>query len=162
MTFEELKEQERRYNRRVYAAHLRLAEAEKQYIEEHQPLPLKRYQRISVRLRVTEEHRKWLIDKYRNMKKYQLGNEYVVRGFFVGYNIGDKGDIRPCLYGMNSYSRYDEIVSVTLTKEQPQGDCRKCIRYKDGGCYMTGGESPSHKVKDGDVVCPQYREVRQD
>lgn len=164
MTYEEYKKKDRELERKLNEVFILKNELLHKYIKEHEPLHLKRYQRISVRLRITEQHRKLMTDKQLNIQKYQLGNEYVVKVFFTGYCIGKKGDIRPCFYGDTCYSIYDDIVSVELDKVQPQGDCHKCSMYKDRRCYMAGGkdlgtEYATHKVKDGDCVCPKYEEI---
>ena len=136
-----------------------------QYIEEHQPLPLKRFQRIKVRVRVTEASRKMLTDDARKEKRYALGATYTIIGVFNGYAINDNGEVVPCCYGKGDYrGRYDEILSVELTEDQPDGNCNKCLKAKDGHCYMMGGKDisvkcASHKVKADDYTCPKYEEL---
>ena len=163
MTYEELKKEKKALEQKAESFYHKIDVLKEKYIEEHQPFPIKRYQRMMVRLRVTEEHRKCLDERSKKMRKYQLGYEYCVTGIFIGFAIGDNGELRPCFFGDNGYSRYDEIVSMEMTAEQPIGDCTKCRLYKDGLCYMMGGMTISerlatHKVKDGDVVCPHYEE----
>lgn len=164
MTHEELKKKERELERQAEAAFRQQCKLRERYVEEHEPLHAKRYQRMMIRLRVTVAHRKQMGDKERGMRKWQLGNEYTVTGIFTGYALLGNGDIRPCFYGNTTYSRLDEIVSIELTKEQPEGDCSKCRLYKDGLCYMAGGKDlgksyATHKVKEGDIVCPKYEEI---
>lgn len=164
MTYQELKKKICELDRKADAAYSQQYKLRRKYIQEHEPLHAKCYQRMTIRLRVTEKSRKRMSEKERSMRKYQLGNEYTVTGIFTGYALMDDGDIRPCFYGNVSYSRYDEIISVELTKHQPEGNCRLCRCYKDGLCYMNGGQTISkscaiHKVEDGDVVCPKYEEV---
>lgn len=64
-----------------------------QYIAEHQPLPLKRFQRIKVVARVTEESRKMLGEEARQKKKYALGTTYTIIGVHNGYTIDKRGQV---------------------------------------------------------------------
>jgi len=132
-----------------------------QYIEEHQPLPLKRFQRIKVTARVTEESRKRMLEGYRKMKKNALGATYTITGVFNGYRIDDAGYVVPCFYGEGDYRGWcDEILSVELTADQPEGNCNKCRRAKNGSCYMSGGKHAMWKIDEDKMVpCPKYEEV---
>lgn len=136
-----------------------------QYIEEHQPLPLKRFQRIKVTARVTEESRKRMVEDYRNMKKYALGATYAITGVFNGYRIDNAGQVVPCFYDRDYRGSRDEILSVELTADQPEGNCNKCLAAKDGYCYMAGGKDCGPKCavrkidEDKMVPCPNYEEV---
>ena len=131
------------------------------YIEEHQPLPLKRFQHIRVVARVTEESRKYMNDDARSMKKYQLGTTYTLVGPFNGYCIDERGAVVPCFYSKTDYrGRYDEVLSVQLTAYQPEGSCNKCRCARDGWCYMAGGNQRIFKIDEEKMVpCPKYEEV---
>ena len=164
MTYEELKTVLATLDKDINALYKQKGVLRSNYAEEHAPLKLKTYQRIIIHLRVTEKHNQMLYDKYKKMRKYQPGYEYHVIGFFTGWFIEDDGSVKPCLYGNAEYSRYDEILSIELCKEQLQGDCKKCRCYKDGYCYMMGGKDlgvscANHKVEEGDCVCPHYEEM---
>jgi len=137
-----------------------------QYIAEHQPLVLKRFQRIKVTARVTEASRKMATEEARKEKMYALGATYTIIGVFNGYAINGSGEVVPCFYGKGDYrGRYDEILSVELTEDQPDGNCNKCLKAKDGHCYMMGGKDkgPKYAVwkieEDKMVPCPKYEEV---
>ena len=132
-----------------------------QYIEEHQPLALKRFQRIKVRAKVTEASRKTMTEDARNMKKYALGATYTIIGVFNGYAINDNGEVAPCFYGKGDYRGWqDEILSVELTENQPEGNCNKCLKAKDGYCCMMGSTYPVWKIEEDKMVpCPKYEEV---
>lgn len=170
MTYEELqkktnaleKEQDKLYCK--YAK--KISKLKVEYIEEHKPMHFKRFQRITVRLRVTEATRKYLDDKHRAMAKYQLGKEYTLTGVFNGWHIGNDGQLKPCFYGGPSYNSSDDVVSVTLAKDQPCGDCSKCRCHKDGLCYMMGGKDMGKsfavwKITDDMVTCPKYEEIQE-
>lgn len=168
MTYEELQKQVKAIERKEEAFSRKCGKEElklkQQYIDEHKPIELKRFQRITVRLRVTEKSRERMGEKHRAMAKYQLGREYSVTGVFNGWHIGDDGQLKPCLYGGPSYSATDEVVSVALTKDQPEGDCSKCRCHKDGLCYMMGGKDLGKscavwKITDDMVPCPKYEEI---
>ena len=149
MTLEELLKQTKQLQKQQDAAYNRyqkkMDDLQHQYIKEHQPLQVKKYQRIIVRLRDDKRERN-------------------LCGIFLGWGIGDDGSVRPCFYGGKpSYNRTDQILSVELSKEQPEGDCKLCRLHKEGLCYMLGGEDmgkkyATHRVKEGDVVCPHYEE----
>lgn len=162
----EQKEIERSIEAKIRRRDKKILDLKLQYIEEHQPLALKRFQRIKVRARVTEASRKMLTDDARNMNKYALGATYTIIGVFNGYFINDNGEVAPCFYGKGDYrGRYDEILSVELTENQPVGNCNKCLKAKDGHCYMMGGKDMGPKnaawkiEEDGMVPCPKYEEV---
>ena len=169
MTYDELtkqtkalmKEQDRAYAR--YGA--KISALNEAYIREHEPLRgLKRFQRVKVTLRVTEATRKWMDEKHRMMAKNKAGREYRLEGVFNGWHIGYDGQIKPCFYGEPHYPATDEVVSVELAKEQPEGHCSMCRCHKDGLCYMMGGQDMSPKcavwkITDDMTVCPKYEEV---
>lgn len=166
MTFEELKKELKEIKRQEALCERRYVRIRETYKRQNAPIQLKKYQRVTVVLRVTEETRKHLTDKEKTKRRNQVGNEYTVTGFFVGWYIhGDgNGELKPCFYGDVSYSRFDDIVSIKLAEHQPVGKCEKCRLYKDGFCYMAGGKDmgkryATHKVKDGDIVCPKYEEI---
>lgn len=168
MTYEELQKQLKAIERKEDAFCRKCGREElklkMQYIEERKPMHIKRFQRITVRLRVTEATRKKYTEEYKAKKKYQLGKEYTLTGAFNGWGIADDGQIKPCFYGEPSYPSTDEVVSVELTKNQPEGDCAKCRCYKDGLCYMVGGKDLGKrcavwKITDDMVVCPKYEEI---
>lgn len=166
MTYEELKKELKDIERQQALCERRYARVREKYKLQNAPLQVKKYQRVTVKLRVTEETRKRLTDKEKSRRKNQAGNEYSVTGYFVGWYIHEdgNGELKPCFYGDVSYSRFDEIISIELAKEQPTGDCSKCRLFKDGYCYMAGGKDmgkryATHKVKDGDIVCPKYEEI---
>ena len=162
----EQREIERSIEAKIRRRDKKILDLKLQYIEEHQPLALKRFQRIKVRARVTEASRKMLTDDARNMNKYALGATYTIVGVFNGYGLADNGEVVPCFYGKGDYrGRYDEILSVELTENQPEGNCNKCLEAKDGRCYMMGGKDmgPKYAVwkieEDKMVPCPKYEEV---
>ena len=168
MTYEELDKQLKAIKRKE-DAFMRKCGREKlklkqQYIDGREPMHFKRFQRISVRLKVTEATRQRLIESYRAKKKYQLGREYTVAGPFNGWAIGDDGQLKPCFYSGPSYNSTDEVVSVELAKDQPEGHCSKCRCHKDGLCYMMGGKDMGKRfavweITDDMVVCPKYEEI---
>ena len=177
MNYEELAQQvkalkkeqekiERSVEAKIRRRDKKILDLKKQYIEEHQPLPLKRFQRIKVVARVTEESRKQMVEEARKMKKYALGTTYTITGVFNGYCIDDAGHVAPCFYDKEGYRGWcDEILSVELTADQPEGNCNKCLRAKDGYCYLAGGEDRGPKYatwkidEDKMVPCPKYAEV---
>lgn len=162
----EQKEIERSIEAKIRRRDKKILDLKLQYIEEHQPLPLKRFQRIKVMARVTEASRKMLTDEASKEKRYALGATYTLIGVFNGYFINDNGEVAPCFYGKGDYrGRYDEILSVELTENQPVGNCNKCLKAKDGHCYMMGGKDMGPKCavwkieEDKMVPCPKYEEV---
>ena len=168
MTYEELSKQVRAIERKEEAFSRKCGKEElklkQQYIDEHKLIELKRFQRITARLRVTEKSRERMGEKHRNMAKNQLGREYNVAGVFNGWHIGDDGQLKPCFYGGPSYNSTDEVVKVELSKDQPEGDCSKCRCYKEGLCYMMGGKDLGKscavwKITEDMVVCPKYEEI---
>lgn len=54
---------------------------------------------------------------------------------------------------------------MELTENQPEGNCNKCLKAKDGLCYMMGGKDMGLKCavwkieEDKMVPCPKYEEV---
>ena len=170
MTYDELQKQTKALEKekdKVYNKYFKQIQKMKlQYIEEHKPMHVKRFQRITVRLRVTEETRKRYTEEYRAKKKYQLGRDYNLSGAFNGWHIGNDGQLKPCFYGGTSYNSTDEVVSVSLAKDQPEGHCSKCRCYKDGLCYMMGGKDLGKscavwKITDDMVPCPKYEEIQE-
>lgn len=168
MTYAELQKQVKAIERKEEAFSRKCGKEElklkQQYIDEHKTIELKRFQRISVRLRITEKSRERMGEKHRAMAKYQLGREYSVTGVFNGWAIGKDGQLKPCFYGNPSYSAYDDVLSVELTKDQPVGHCSKCRCHKDGLCYMMGGKDLGKscavwKITDDMVPCPKYEEI---
>ena len=165
MTYDELKKELKKNDWKEARCRLKSAHAREEYRRQNAPISLRKYERITVRLRVTEETRKRLTDKERTMRKYQLGREYDVTGCFTDWYIHEdgNGELKPCLFGGDSYSRYDEVVSIERA-EQIEGHCSKCRKYKEGLCYMAGGKDISrkcatHKVREDDFTCPLYEEL---
>lgn len=162
----EQREIERSIEAKIRRRDKKILDLKLQYIEEHQPLPLKRFQRIKVVARVTEESRKRMTADASKMKKYALGATYTIIGVFNGYRIDDAGHVVPCFYGKGEYRGWhDEILSVELTPNQPEGNCNKCLKAKDGFCYMAGGKESGPRratwkiEEDKMVTCPKYEEV---
>lgn len=165
MNFEELKKELKKIERQEAMCHARYVRTRETYKRQNAPLHLRKYERITVRLRVTEETRKHLVDKELSKRKNQVGYEYSVTGCFTDWYIHEdgNGELKPCLFGDVSYSRFDEIVSIEPA-DQIEGHCSKCRRYKDGLCYMAGGKDISkkcatHKVGKDDFTCPKYEEL---
>ena len=162
----EQKEIERSIEAKIRRIDKNILDLKEQYIAEHQLLALKRFQRIKVMARVTEESRKRMTADYRNKKKCALGATYTIVGVFNGYCIDDAGHVAPCFYGKSDYRGCcDEIISVELTPNQPEGNCNKCLNAKEGFCYMMGGKKYGPKCAvwkidtDKMVPCPKYEEV---
>lgn len=165
MIYEELKAMDNALEKQADKLYRQQTKNELKYIAEHEPFKVHRYQRLNVRLRMTEKTRKNLTDAGRKKKKNQLGHEYTVTGCFTGWYISKEhdGELRPCFFGCITYSRFDEIVSIE-SAEQIDGHCSKCLNYKDGLCYMAGGKDISkkcatHKVEKDDFTCPNYEEL---
>ena len=163
---DEQKKIERSIEAKIRRRDKKILDLKLQYIAEHQPLPLKRFQHIKVTARVTEESRKRMTEDYRKMKKYALGATYTIMGVFNGYRIDDAGHVVPCFYDKGDYRGWcDEVLSVELTAGQPEGSCSKCLKAKDGLCYMAGGKDIGPKCavwkidEDKMVPCPKYEEV---
>jgi hypothetical protein len=163
---DEQKKIERSIEAKIRRRDKKILDLKLQYIAEHQPLPLKRFQRIKVVARVTEESRKRMTVDYRKKKKCALGATYTIVGVFNGYRIDDAGHVVPCFYGEGDYRGWsDEILSVELTADQPEGNCNKCLKAKDGLCYRAGCKDLGPKyatwkiVEDKMVPCPAYEEV---
>lgn len=162
----EIKEIEHSVEAKICRRNKRIRDLNLRYIDEHQPLALKQFQRIKVVARVTEESRKALSEEARRMKKYALGTTYTIVGVFNWYNISVRGRVVPCFYGDTRYrGMYDEVLSVELTASQPEGSCHKCRCAKDGRCYLLGGKSLGpicaiRKIDEDKMVpCPHYEEV---
>ena len=79
----EQREIERSIEAKIRRRDKKILDLKLQYIEEHQPLALKRFQRIKVRARVTEASRKMLTDEARKEKRYALGATYTIIGVFI-------------------------------------------------------------------------------
>lgn len=163
---DEQKKIERSIEAKIRRRDKKILDLKLQYIAEHQPLPLKRFQRIKVTARVTEESRKTLDKDALQMKKFALGATYTIIGVHNGYTIDERGQVVPCFYGKEGYrGSHDEVLSVELTGDQPEGCCSKCLKAKDGRCYMMGGKDigPGCAVwkidEDKMVPCPKYEEV---
>lgn len=163
---DEQKEIERSIEAKIRRRDKKIIDLKLQYIAEHQPLPLKRFQRIKVTARVTKESRKTLSKDALQMKKYALGATYTIIGVHNGYAIDERGQVVPCFYGKEDYrGPHDEVLFVELTADQPEGSCSKCLKAKDGRCYMMGGkdigsECAVWKIDEDEMVpCPKYEEV---
>lgn len=165
MTYEELQKMNADLEKQADKLYRQQTKNKLEYIAEHEPFKVHRYQILNVRLRVTKETRMNLSPSGRKMKKNQLGHEYTVTGCFIGWLISKErgGELRPCFFGEITYSRFDEILSIE-PGEQIEGHCSKCLNYKNGYCYMAGGKDISvkcatHKVKKDDYTCPKYEEL---
>jgi hypothetical protein len=156
MTFEELTAI-RNKAKEIELEALRMEDdAERRYIEERLPFPFKWYEKIIIYLEVTEATRNRLHTEARSMKKFALGRRYKKKGLIVGWYIGDDGEIRPSLYGMNSYySTTDIIHSVKQDKQDPER-CRDCRRCKNGDCYSAGGDTPTRKDVNDSYICGMF------
>lgn len=166
MTFEELKNGLKEIQRQEALCERRYVQLREKYKRQNAPIKIKNNQMITVVLRVTEDTRRYIAENQKAMRKYQVGYEYSVTGYFQGWYIHEEGhgELKPCFYGDVYYSRYDDVVSIKIAEHQPEGSCTKCRHYKDGLCYMHGGKEwgkqyANHKVKEGDLVCPKYEEV---
>lgn len=136
------------------------------YIRDHEPLHLKKYQHIEVRLEVTQNTRNRLTQKACAMPAYALGHKYTVKGVFLGYKMTEKGVVFPWLMNCRRMIAYDRLIDIKLSKNQPQGDCRKCLFCRNGYCYPNGRlgddlDFADHQIENGDIVCPKYEEVIQ-
>lgn len=156
MTFEELTAIREQAKQMVSEAAKLEDDAECKYIEERLPFPFKWYEKIVIDLEVTEETRSRLYEEARAMKKFALGRRYKKKGLIIGWCIGDDGEIRPSLYGMNSYySKTDIIHSVKQDKQDPER-CRDCRRCKNGDCYSAGGDTPTRKDVNDSYICGMF------
>ena len=63
MTYEELKKGKKALERKADSCYRQMDMLELKYIEEHQPFSVKRFQRMTVRLRVTQKTRDMLIER---------------------------------------------------------------------------------------------------
>lgn len=150
ITYDELKKQDAlldkeidKLYRKMDAVETRRMKLKTKYVESNKPIPVRYNQRIKIQL--------------------QGKRKYSKEGVFRGFYICNDGTLRPDIYGVK-YSNTDPIIKMELSDEQPQGCCEKCLKYKDGYCYLAGGKNrgksyATHKVKDGDIVCPLYEEV---
>lgn len=164
MTFDELQKGIKKLERQELMCHARQVRLRNQYIKQNAPMKLRKFERIKVTLRVTEETRKRLVGKELEKKRNQVGYEYSVIGCFDGWYIHEdgKGELKPCFFRGPFFSRFDDIVKIEPA-EQIDGHCSKCRMYKDGLCYMIGGKDlgkscAHHKVADDDYTCPLYEE----
>lgn len=156
MTFEELTAIRDKAKEVTLKAMKMEDDAEWQYIEERLPFPFKRYEKVIIDLEVTEDTRDKLTSEAKQMNKYRLGRRYKKKGLIIGWYIADDGEIRPSLYGMNSYySKLDIIHSVKQDKQDPER-CRDCRRCKNGDCYSTGGDLPVRKNVNDSYICGMF------
>lgn len=156
MTNEELQAATKEQQSLVFAATLKIDALNKQYIDEHKPADIKPNQRITVRMRITEESRKLSGNKH-----LPVGHVYIVRGAFYTWHISKRGEVIPVLW-FGGINYLDELVSVEIDKDQPNGKCEKCLRYKDGKCFRNGGKDYpelGEDIKPGALVCPRYEEI---
>lgn len=141
----------------IFAAHQQIDALNAQYIDEHKPADIKRNQRVTVRMRITEESKRLSTNKH-----LSVGHVYTVNGPFYSWRISGRGEVIPVLWIDGRISDFDEFVSVEIDKDQPSGKCEKCLHYKDGKCFHNGGkEYPElgYEIKPGALVCPRYEEV---
>ena len=156
MTYEELQAATKEQQSLVFAATLKIDALNKQYIDEHKPIDIKPNQRITVRMRITEESL-----KLSGNKQQPVGHVYIVRGAFYTWRISKRGEVIPVLW-FGGISYLDELVSVEIDKDQPCGKCEKCLRYKDGKCFRNGGKDYpelGQEIIPGSFVCPYYEEI---
>lgn len=170
MNFEQLKEKEKAFDKDLESLHKQekaIYEKKKKnqmaYIKSVLPFEMRKYQRVTIKLMVTEKSRELMSETQRRYKKNQVGYTYCVTGCVHDWIVGDDGDARPCFFGDVTYNRYDKIIDIELA-EQIEGHCSKCRKYKDGLCYMLGGKDISkkcahHKVGERDFTCPKYEEL---
>lgn len=170
MNFEQLKEKEKAFDKELQSLHKQekaIYEKKKKnqmaYIKGLLPFEMRMWQRVTIKLVVTEKSRELMSDWQRQLKKNQVGRVYSVTGCVYDWFVGENGDARPCFYGDVTYNRYDRIIEITLA-EQIEGHCSKCRMYKDGLCYMLGGKDigkkcAHHKVGERDFTCPKYEEL---
>ena len=107
-------------------------------------------------MRITEESRKLSGNKH-----LPVGHVYIVRGAFYTWRISKRGEVIPVLW-FGGINYLDELVSVEIDKDQPNGKCEKCLRYKDGKCFRNGGKDYpelGEDIKPGALVCPRYEEI---
>ena len=158
MTYEELQAATKEQQSLFFAATIKIDALNKQYIDEHKPADIKPNQHITVRMRITEESRK--LSNAR--KQLPVGHVYTVKGSFYSWRISKRGEVIPVLWMDGRISDFDELVSVEIDKDQPNGKCEKCLKYKDGKCFRNGGkEYPDlgEEIKPGSLVCPRYEEI---
>ena len=165
MTYEELQKEIKKLERQERMCFARQVKARELYKKQNAPMKLRKYERIKVRLRVTEETRKHLVASELTKRKNQVGYEYTVVGCFDGWYIHEDGhgELKPCFFRGPSYSRFDDVIGIE-SAEQIDGHCSKCKMYKEGLCYMIGCRDlgkkyAHHKVEDDDCTCPLYEEV---
>ena len=165
MTYEELQKANKKLEQQANMCYARQKRNRKLYIKHNAPFTFRKYERITIRLRVTEETRKRLSDKEKKMKKWRLGNEYSVTGAFDCWYIHEDGhgELIPALFRAPEYSRFDEVLGIESCKEQPQGSCKLCRRHKEGLCYLAGGMEfgksyATEKVEPNQYPCPLYEE----
>lgn len=170
MNFEQLKEKEKAFDKELQSLHKQekaIYEKKKKnqmaYIKGLLPFEMRMYQRVTIKLMVTEQSRKMMSEYQRRFKKNQVGNVYSVTGSVYNWFVGENGEVWPSFFGGVTYNPYDKIVDIELAK-QIDGHCSKCKRYKDGLCYMNGGkdlgkECADHKVGERDFTCPKYEEL---
>ena len=164
MTYEELKKELKALAQAEKSLNAKYNMVMDMYRRKNAPIKLRRFERVTVRLKVSKDTINSFPPSKRKMRKYELGHEYSVTGCFYEWGINDPdGELRPVFFGSVSYSRYDEIVAIEKA-EQIDGHCSECLDYKDGYCYLMGGKDISkkcahHKVLKDDFTCPKYEEV---
>lgn len=143
MTYEELSKQLKAIEKEEDAFCRKCGRREialkKKYIKEHVPLELKDNQRIIVKLKGKKN--------------------YSINGIFRGWYISNNGELRPCLW-RKQYSQEDDILSIELHKQQPEGDCRKCILFcSKYQCDIKLFNLKKKFEKKGYIPCPKYEEI---
>lgn len=143
MTYKELTKQLKAIEREEEAFSAKCSKKEmalkKRYIKEHAPMELKENQHIIVKLKGKRN--------------------YSIDAIFRGWWISKKGEVRPCLW-MKEYSQDDEILSIELHKQQPEGDCKKCRLFKKGySCEISLFKLETKFDKEGYIPCPKYEEI---
>lgn len=167
MTYEELKAQEKATEAEIKKIERRYRAAERRYIKEHAPFPLRLHQRVTIRLRVTEKSFAMMAKSERRKKCNQVGTEYELTGLHTGYGIEEKdGTIYPCFYRM-AYRANDEILTYFPAIIQCSHKCDECIKAKDGLCYRNGGKDlgkcyADHKIKPDDFSCSDCEIIKPD
>ena len=157
MTYEELKAVIADQNSIILGAHQQIDALNAQYIDEHKPADIKPNQRITVRMRITEESQKLL-----GNKQLPVGHVYTIKSAFYSWRISKRGQVIPVLWMGGILSDCDELVSVEIDKDQPSGECAKCLLYKDGKCFRNGGKDYpelGYEINPGTLVCPRYEEI---
>lgn len=163
MTYKELKEKNDKLERQANLCHARQRKNCEDYKRQNAPFPLRKNQRITVTMRVTEKTRKRLSQKDLKLKKWQLGNVYSATGCIRDWYINEDMDgiLYPCFFRGEEFSYLDEMIDIKIADKQFEGSCEQCRRYKDGLCFLAGGMTISNKLatgKAGEFTCPIYEE----